>query len=160
LFGTIAEHRGGISITKEELLRILDELLPPEPNPTMFLATWDGQFPRVRPMHLVRDGLRFCIVTGRNDPKSKQIAAHGQVEFVVLLCEGEYTGYLRVAGNAVEVTGRAKHEEWARIKDFDRTEYFPEGLDDAIVLLVDPADVRLMTPGAMNEEALPPACFA
>ncbi len=72
-------------MTKEELLRMVDDLLPPGSNPTMFLAMWDGRIPRVRPMALVRDGLRFYFGTGRDDAKTDQIAGHPQVEFVALL---------------------------------------------------------------------------
>lgn len=101
-------------MTKEELLRMVDHLLPPGPNPTMLSATWDGWVPQVRPMALVRDGLRFYFGTGRDDAKTDQIAGHPQVEFVALLRKEGKTGYLRVAGKAVEITGPAKHGPEAR----------------------------------------------
>ncbi|HEU67967.1 MAG TPA: pyridoxamine 5'-phosphate oxidase family protein [Candidatus Acetothermia bacterium] len=88
-------------MTKEKLLRMLDELLPPNAHPTMFLATWDGRFPRVRPMALVRDGLRLYFGTGQDDAKARQITGHPQVEFVALPRRGGNTGYLRVAGRAL-----------------------------------------------------------
>jgi len=149
-------------MTKDETLRMLDELLPLDPNPTMFLATWDGRCPRVRPMALVRDGLRFYIGTCRNDAKSKQIASCPTVEFVATVREGDYTGYLRVTGRAVEVTGQAKHEAWARGMGFDVKEYSPGGLDDRrwIVFRIEPETVCLMAPGEATAMELPLAWFA
>lgn len=101
-------------MTKEEVLRMLNELLPTDPNPTMFLATRDDRSPHVRPLSLVRDGLRFYCASARCSHKSRQITAHPEVEFVALLKKGKDTGYLRVAGKAVEVKGKPLHEAWAR----------------------------------------------
>lgn len=144
-------------MTPHELRALLDELLPLSPNPTLFLATWDGQCPRVRPMSLVRDGLRFHIGTGRSDAKSVQISAHPHVEFVVLLPRGNDTGYLRVTGTVVEVKGKEMHEAWARGKGYDVTAYAPGGLDNPgiVVYRIVPSRVRLNVPGTMGEEELP-----
>lgn len=149
-------------MTEREFLHLLDELLPQEPNRTMFFATYDGRFPRVRPMSLVRDGLRFYMGTGREDAKSVHIRTHPQVEFTLLLPRGADTGYLRVAGTAVEVTGHAKHEAWTRGKGYDVAAYAPGGLDNPqiIVFRIQPVSVRLNVPGTMGEEELPQAWFA
>lgn len=149
-------------MTKQELLTLLDVLLPQEPNPTMYLATYDGLFPRVRPMSLVRDGLRFYMGTGREDAKSVHIRALPQVEFTIPLPRGVDTGYLRVAGTAVEITGRAKHEAWTRGKGYDVTAYAAGGLDNPqiVVFRIEPMRVRLVMPGAMGEEDLPLAWFS
>lgn len=114
-------------MTEQELLTLVDVLLPQEPNPTMYLATYDGLFPRVRPMSLVRDELRFYMGTGREDAKSVHIRAHPQVEFIIPLPRGVDTGYLRVAGMAVEITGRAKSEARTRGKGYDVTAYAAAG---------------------------------
>lgn len=149
-------------MTRQEFVNLLDELLPLEPNRTMFLTTYDGRFPRVRPMSLVRDGLRFYIGTGRNDAKSGHMRAHPQVEFVVLLPRGTDTGYLRVAGIAVEVKGKDMHDAWAQGKGYDVTAYAPGGLDNPgiVVFRIAPSRVRLNVPGTMGEEELPLDWFA
>lgn len=151
-------------MTKEEVLRMLDELLPVDKNPTMFLATRDDRLPHVRPLSLVRDGLRFYCASARCSDKSREIAAHREVELVVLLRKGENTGYLRVAGRAAEVKGKPLHEAWARGKGYDTKMYFPGGLDDPelIAFRIEPAQVRLLAPapGKMDEEELPTALFA
>jgi len=148
-------------MTKEEVLRLLDELLPTDPNPTMFLATRDDRLPHVRPLSLVRDGLRFYTASAQCSDKSRQIAAHPEVEFVALLKKGENIGYLRVAGQAVEVSGKPLHEAWARGKGYDTKVYFPGGLDDPdlIAFKIEPTQVRLLAPGKMDEEELPTAWF-
>ncbi len=149
-------------MTKEEVLRLLDKLLPVDPNSTMFLATRDDRSPHVRPLSLVRDGLRFYCASARCSDKSRQIAAHPEVEFVVLLKKGEHTGYLRVEGKAVEVTGKPLHEAWTRGKGYDTKMYFPGGLDDPdlIAFKIEPTQVRLLAPGNMDEAELPTAWFA
>ncbi len=145
-------------MTKEELLWMLDELLPIDPNPTMFLATRDDRSPHVRPLSLVRDGLRFYTGSARRSDKARQIAAHPEVEFVVLFKKGENTGYLRVAGKAVEVKGKPLHEAWTRGKG---CVYFPGGLDgpDLIAFRIEPTQVRLLAPGEEDAEELPTAWF-
>lgn len=149
-------------MTKEELLGILDELLPLDPNPTMFLSTRDDRAPHVRPLSLVRDGCHFYCAGARCSDKARQIAAHPQVEFVALLKRGEHTGYVRAAGKAVEVRGKSLHEAWTRGKGYDTKMYFPGGLDDPdlIAYRIEPTQVRLLLPGTMDEQALPLAWFA
>lgn len=149
-------------MTKQELVSLLDELIPQEPNRTMFFATYDGRSPRVRPMSLVRDELRFYLGTGREDAKAAHIRTCPQVEFAVLLPRGTDTGYLRVAGMAVELTGAAKHEAWDRGKGYDVTAHAPGGLDNPgiAVFRIKPTSVRLNSPGTMGEEALPLDWFA
>ena len=149
-------------MTRQEFLSLLDELLPLEPNRTMFLATYDGHSPRVRPMSLVRDRLHFYLGTGREDAKSVHIRTHPEVEFAVLLPRGTDTGYLRVSGTAVEVKGADMHEAWKRGKGYDVTTYAPGGLDNLgiIVFRIVPSSVRLNVPGTMGLEELPLSWFA
>jgi len=145
----------------EEFLKLLDEMIPAKDGHPMFLATWDGEYPRVRPVSLVRDGLRFYLGTDRCCAKSKQIATNPNVEFVVLL-KKEYSGYIRVAGKAVEVTGPQKHEVWERAGGYDVTHYYEDGLDNPqfIMFRIVPERVMLMSPGEMNEKELPISWFA
>ena len=143
--------------SREELFGLLDEIIPNDKPPAIFLATWDGEYPRVRPVSLVRDGLSFYFGTGRQDNKSKQIASWPRVEFVVLLKKEKFTGYLRVSGKAVEMTGPEKHEAWKRGKGFDVGQYWEGGLDDPrfIMFRIVPDSVRLVVPEEMNEKELP-----
>lgn len=146
--------------TKEEMLALLEETAPADKHPTVFLATWDGTGSRVRPVTLVRDGLYFYFGTGRKDNKTRQIAGWPQVEFVVLL-KHEFIGYLRVSGKAVEMTGPEKREAWERGKGYDVEKYWEGGLDDPrfIMFSIVPDSMRLVVPGEMNEQELPPEWF-
>lgn len=64
-----------------------------------YLATMDGDQPRVRPFgiaHII-DG-RLCVMTGRKKPVSKQISANPKFE--VCACVG--TKWLRIEGRLIE----------------------------------------------------------
>jgi len=67
---------------REEALSVLKNVQ------MVHVATWDGEFPRVRPMSLVYDGGRFWVCTGSSDAKARQLEAHPVFEFSLLL-EGE-----------------------------------------------------------------------
>lgn len=74
---------------------------------TYYLATLDGEQPRVRPFGTVDlfDG-QLTIQTGRKKDVAQQMLAHPRVE----LCAFDGTRWLRLAGTAVEVPEIAAQE--------------------------------------------------
>lgn len=82
---------------------------------TYYLATVEGDQPRVRPFGtvLLYDG-KLCIQTGKRKDVAKQIAANPKVE----LCAFKGGAWLRVAGEMTELDDRA-----ARVAMLDR---YPE----------------------------------
>ena len=82
---------------------------------TYYLATVDGDQPRVRPFGtvLLWDG-KLCIQTGRKKDVAKQIKKNPKVE----LCAFKDGTWLRVSGEMVELDERA-----ARVAMLDR---YPE----------------------------------
>lgn len=83
----------------EKVLAFLDK------TNTYFLATADGDQPRVRPFGtvLVYDG-KLYIQTGRVKPVSKQLAANPKAEICAF--DGETGAWLRVSGELVDDNNR------------------------------------------------------
>jgi general stress protein 26 len=109
----------------EEVRRRFKEVFP-EPNkfiyfPMVFLATSEGDQPRVRPVGLGYFDEKFWIVTGTNNAKTEQIRKNPKVEFCLLLEEGKNLGYVRGAGLAQIIQDRE-----TKIKIGKRSEWFSE----------------------------------
>ncbi len=66
----------------------------------IFLATAEGNKPRVRPITLIYFNDKFWITTGIDSAKVKQIKENPNIEFCLLFKEGEYNGYIRGGGLA------------------------------------------------------------
>ena len=83
---------------------------------TVFLATADGDQPRLRPVTLIRLGNRLFFATGAGDAKTTQIKRNPKVEFCVLLEKGESKGTLRAECLAKAATDLAvKGELYNRV---------------------------------------------
>lgn len=70
----------------------------------VFLATVEGDQPRLRPVTLIRFGDRLFFATGAGDAKTAQIESNQKVEFCLLLEKGESKGTLRAECLAKAVT--------------------------------------------------------
>jgi len=137
-------------MTTENLAEI-KLLLAAEERPIAFFATVDRQGqPRVRPLNLMVTPAGFYVATSRQSRKVAEMAQNNLVECVTLFPTEEGTGYLRIAGPALEVKGREKRrtiEEtqypvqkyWSSVEDPDfavyridpqRVEYIRPGEDD------------------------------
>jgi len=66
----------------------------------VFLATGEGDKPRVRPVTLIYFNDRFWVTTGANSAKIKQIKGNANIEFCLMFKKGESSGYIRGAGLA------------------------------------------------------------
>jgi uncharacterized pyridoxamine 5'-phosphate oxidase family protein len=64
-------------------------------EPHIFLATIEGDQPRVRPVTLIRLQNKLFVTTGSNDAKVKQIRQNPKTEFCLLLEKDERQGTIR-----------------------------------------------------------------
>jgi len=140
--------KGAMMDRREEALSVLKGVQ------MVHVATWDGEFPRVRPMSLVYEGGRFWICTGSSDAKARQLAAHPVFEFSLLL-EGEgCRGTLRGSGHSRIVTDPVERRMVAGLVPFfseywqspDEPSFFP------VELLVE--RLEHMRPGEMHSEVI------
>lgn len=69
----------------------------------VFLATADGDQPKVRPVTLLYYNDRLWIGTGTNAAKIKQIKENKKVEFCLFIEEEEKSGYIRATSEALIV---------------------------------------------------------
>jgi uncharacterized pyridoxamine 5'-phosphate oxidase family protein len=84
----------------------------------VYLATVDGDLPRVRTVTVMswRGGLYFA--TDSNSDKVSQLEANPNAEFLLPLRKGENTGYVRASCSASKVTDRGLKEELFRAYAF------------------------------------------
>jgi len=121
-----------------------------KPVQMIHLATWDGRYPRVRPVSLIFVDDRFWFCTGTEDAKVGQMQRNPAFEFSLMLEKGESRGTLRCSGNARIVTNQDdKSRMAAQIPFFDQYWESPE--DPTYCLLeLQVEDVEFMRPGEMT----------
>ena len=64
----------------------------------IYLATNDGNKPRVRPVTLIWFEEKFWIATGSSDAKVKQFYSNNNMEFCLPIKDNKNMGYIRGAG--------------------------------------------------------------
>ncbi|MGD2142535.1 MAG: pyridoxamine 5'-phosphate oxidase family protein [Candidatus Bathyarchaeota archaeon] len=104
----------------------------------IYLATAEGDQPRVRPVSLIHLGGNFYIITGarggRNAAKLNQIKKNPKVEYYLTLAEGEKRGFIRGEATVYITDDPSLKEqlfeeiEWAK-------DYFKDPTDPDYVLL-------------------------
>ena len=72
-------------------------------NQFIYLATVEGDRPRVRPVTMGYYEDKFWILTGTKDAKTAQIRSNPNVELLLDLEDGENRGYVRFIGTATIV---------------------------------------------------------
>lgn len=101
----------------------------------IYLATSEGDQPRVRPVTLVYLDKRFWITTGTNDKKVAQIKENPKIEFCLPIKEESKEGYIRGTGWTKIVGDKEQRKNIAQHCDF-----FPEfweGPDDPHFTLIE-----------------------
>ena len=119
-----------------------------KPMQCVYLATSEGEQPRVRPVSLLNIDRKFWIATGTRSAKARQMRRNPNVEFCLPL-EGD-EGYLRVAGLATSVTDAATREAIGKQVPFLRK--FWTGADDPQFSLfrITRVEVEYLRPGEMT----------
>lgn len=117
---------------------------------TVFLATVDGDQPRVRPVTLIHFDEKLWITTVTEDAKVRQIKMNHKVELSWYFGEEGKRGSLRFAGTAEIVEDR----EW-KAQIADAVEWFNafwKSVDDPgyTLLRISPEEVEYMRPGEME----------
>ncbi len=115
----------------------------------VYLATAEGDQPRVRPVTLLDIEKRFWIATGRRSAKARQMLRNPNVEFCLPLTETCGTGYLRIAGMA---TAETDPETRKRIgEQISFLKEFWVGADDPnfILFRISRVEVEYLKPGEM-----------
>jgi uncharacterized pyridoxamine 5'-phosphate oxidase family protein len=75
-------------------------------EPHIFLATVEGDQPRVRPVTLIHLQNKLFVTTGSNDAKVKQIKQNPKTEFCLLLEKEERKGTIRAECEATIVENK------------------------------------------------------
>jgi uncharacterized pyridoxamine 5'-phosphate oxidase family protein len=121
-----------------------------KPSQCVYLATAEGDQPRVRPVTLLDIDRKFWIATGRRSAKARQMLRNPNVEFCLPLTETCGTGYLRVAGIATaETDAETRKKIGAQIPFL--SEYW-SGPDDPNVVLfrITRVEIEYLKPGEMT----------
>ena len=130
---------------KQELKKEIHSYL--ELTQTTFFATYDGKFPRVRPVSMIFLDDNFYIATGSEDNKVKQVKGNDTFEFSYLFTSGENNGYLRGAG-ITEIITDADLREDVYIKIPFLKEFWKTSTDKGYTLLkLNVSEVEYMKPG-------------
>jgi len=79
---------------KKEIIAFFKQTQP------VYLATDDGNKPRVRPVTLIYFDKKFWIATGSGDAKVKQVYTNENMEFCLPIKDDKNMGYIRGAGIA------------------------------------------------------------
>jgi general stress protein 26 len=118
-----------------------------KPSQCVYLATAEGDQPRVRPVTLLDIDRKFWIATGRRSAKARQMLRNPNVEFCLPLTETCGTGYLRIAGVAT-----AEKDPETRQRIGDQISFLREywsGPDDpnVILLRITRVEIEYLKPG-------------
>ncbi len=114
---------------------------------TIFLATFDGRQPRVRPVTMVELEGDLFVLTGTKDAKVAQIQKHDKVEIVTLVKHDKGTGYVRFTA---QVTIEKNPEQRARAAK--TVSFFSEFWDspdhpEYTLLRIQPLQIEYLKPG-------------
>ncbi|MFX0169680.1 MAG: pyridoxamine 5'-phosphate oxidase family protein [Candidatus Hodarchaeota archaeon] len=128
----------------------VDEVLGVDRN--VFLATAEGDQPRVRPVTMVKNEGSFYVITGSENAKTHQIRKNAKVEVVTLVKHEEHTGYVRFDAIAKIITDSIIRERVAKATSFF-SEYFDSPNDPKYALIhLIPQKGEYLKPGQMYPE--------
>ncbi|UCF70717.1 MAG: pyridoxamine 5'-phosphate oxidase family protein [candidate division WOR-3 bacterium] len=137
---------GGIEDIKKEVWSCFKDMQ------VIYLATVDGDVPRVRPVTLIHYDKKMWITTGSDNNKIKQIMANNKIEFCLLLKAEETSGYIRGTGTAEVITDVKTRTLIAENTPFFK-EFWKDTNDPGYALLrIHPRDIEYLKPGAMQVE--------
>ncbi|UCD04923.1 MAG: pyridoxamine 5'-phosphate oxidase family protein [candidate division WOR-3 bacterium] len=137
---------GGLEEVKKEVWSQFKDMQ------VIYLATAEGDLPRVRPVTLIHFDKKMWVTTGSGDNKIRQIKENDNIEFCMPVVAGENTGYVRCIGKAEIV----KDKE-TRILIADNTPFFKQFWKDTndptyALLHIRPRDIEYLKPGSLKAE--------
>ena len=120
-----------------------------QPGQCVYLATAEGDQPRVRPITLLNLEEKFWIATSPRSAKSRQILRNPNVEFCYPLSTDCNTGYIRVSGIATITRDADVIERIGNQIPF-LTEHWTGTQDPNFCLIrITRVDLAYLEPGAM-----------
>ncbi len=112
----------------------------------VFLATVDGDQPRVRPVTLIRLDGKYWVTTDTWSEKVKQIQKNPRLEFSLVFKQEDRDCCIRVAGTAKIVKDKQVRTKLARHCDFF-SEHWEDADDPNYTLLrISPTEAIYVTP--------------
>jgi len=114
----------------------------------VYLATSEGDQPRVRPVTLLDLDQRFWIATGSQSAKVKEIERNPNIEFCLPLRDERGNGYIRVGGVASIVADIATKGTISRAIPFLQEHWTGPDDPDFCLLRVTRVDIEYLRPGA------------
>ncbi len=127
---------------------------------TVFLATLDGDHPRVRPVTTIENNGELFVLTGSEDAKFHQIQQNSKVEIVTLVPHAETSGYVRFSALAKIIKDPRIRERIAQATSFF-SNYFKSPSDPKFGLIhLIPEKIEYLKPGEMYPESIAKFNFA
>jgi general stress protein 26 len=120
----------------------------------IFLATMEGDQPRVRPVTLINFDGKFWVTTDTWSEKVKQIQKNPKVEFSFVFKKGDRDCCIRVTGLAKIIKDKLVKAKLARHCDFFSKHW--ESVDDPNYTLLEilPSEATYVTPDKTTHEKL------
>jgi general stress protein 26 len=120
----------------------------------VFLATADGDQPKVRPVTMLHFNDKFWVGTGTDDAKIKQIKENKKVEFCLFIKEEKASGYIRGQGEAIIVQDKETRKMLAENMPYFKD--FWKGSDDPNYTLLEIVikEIEYLKPGEFKVEKL------
>jgi general stress protein 26 len=131
-------------MTKDRLPAVRDVL---SGENTIYLATLDGNQPRVRPVTLVEHKGDLFVLTGMKDAKVSQILKHKKVEIVVPVKHGDNTGYVRFTALATIERNSEQRARAAKVASFFSQFWDSPDNPDYALLRIQPVKIEYLKPG-------------
>jgi len=114
-----------------------------------YLATTDGDQPRVRIVHPIWEEATVWIATGRTSPKARHIERNPRVELFYQVDPTELV-HLTVTGRARFVDEMAEKRRLWSLFDYDLGQFWKDATDSTYGLVrVDPSRIELTSLAAM-----------
>jgi uncharacterized pyridoxamine 5'-phosphate oxidase family protein len=143
---------GTLEEVKSMEVPTVEDIMKGEMN--SYLATAEGNQPRVRPVTLVKNEDAFYVITGSEDAKTKQIHNNGKVEVVVPVTHEGRTGYIRFSAQATIVSDSAIRTRVATATSYF-SNYFKSPDDPKYALLhLVPTKAEYLKPNKMYPDPI------
>jgi general stress protein 26 len=120
-----------------------------------YLATTQGDQPKIRIVHPIWEDATVWVATGRSSAKARQIERNSKVELFYQVAIGEFV-HLTVTGRGRFVDDAAEKRRLWSLFDYDLGQFWKDASDPGYGLLrVDPTRIELTSLGAMTSGTPP-----
>ncbi len=120
-------------------------------EPTVYLATVEGNKPRVRPVTLVESLGNLFVLTSTNCRKVREIRKNSSVEIVRPVKHGKNRGYLRIAADASIVEDPTVRKSLAAMASYFETYWVSANDPEFTLIRITPRRIAYLRPGDDDE---------